>query len=78
MTMHGGSLSLEIGDQRPIIEVGQDESVYQQYTFSAVGWKEKGKSKIQPKGDGDAVMLSGSLGLALVLEHSIWRSQSAR
>jgi hypothetical protein len=31
---------------------------YQQYTFSAAGWKEKGKSHIRPKGDGDAVMLS--------------------
>jgi hypothetical protein len=56
--MHGGSLSLVIGDQQPIIEVGQDESVYQQYTFSAAGWKEKGKSQIRPKGDGDAVMSS--------------------
>jgi hypothetical protein len=56
--MHGGSLPLEIGDRRPIIEVGQDELVYQQYTFSAAGWKEKGKSQIRPKGDGDAVMLS--------------------
>jgi hypothetical protein len=56
--MHGGSLSLAIGDRRPIIEVGQDESVYQQYTYSALGWKEKHKSQIRPKGDRDAVMLS--------------------
>jgi hypothetical protein len=34
--MHGGSLSLAIGDERPIIEIGQDEAVFSQYIYSAI------------------------------------------
>jgi hypothetical protein len=44
--MHGGSLSLAIGDERPIIEIGQDEAVFSQYIYSALTWMETGKSQV--------------------------------
>jgi hypothetical protein len=56
--MHGGSLSLAIGDERPIIEIGQDEAVFSQYIYSALTWMETGKSQVRPKSELDAVMVS--------------------
>jgi hypothetical protein len=55
--MHGGSLSLAIGDERPIIEIGQDEAVFSQYIYSALTWMEQGKSQVRPNSEGDAVMV---------------------
>jgi hypothetical protein len=61
--MHGGSLSLAIGEERPIIEIGQDEAVlFLQYIYSALTWLEWGKSQVRPKSEGDAVMVSVFVG----------------
>jgi hypothetical protein len=60
--MHGGSLSLAIGDERPIIEIGQDEAVFSQYIYSALTWMETGKSQVRPKSEGDVVIFSVFVG----------------
>jgi hypothetical protein len=60
--MHGGSLSLAIGDERPIIEIGQDDVVFSQYIYSALTGMEMGKSQVRPKSEGDAVMVSVFVG----------------
>lgn len=61
--VHGGDLSRErlSAPQSfcPIIEVGQDEAVFQQNAQSAMEWRgPNGESTPRPKSDGDAIMVS--------------------
>ena len=59
---HGGDLSIDIGGQRPIIEVGQDESIFAQLLFSNMSWQEDGKSTPRPKSEGETQMESTFIG----------------
>lgn len=63
---HGGDLSremLRMPGMRPIIEVGQDKAVFQQYAQSAMEWRgPNGESTPRPKSDGDAIMISAFIG----------------
>ena len=79
MQTYGGNLSVrkETG-QRQIMLIGQDESTYHQYVFSSKQWKgPSGRSFIQPKGDGEILMLSGfqsrefGLGLRTLLTEDV-------
>jgi hypothetical protein len=61
-TAHGGDLSVRINGN-PIIEVGQDESVWAQYVFSSQVWHSpSGKTAPRPKSEGDARMISAYIG----------------
>ena len=58
---HGGNLSIDFPKgQRPLIMVGQDESVFYQNCFSSRGWTMPDSQKrLNPKSQGHAVMISG-------------------
>ena len=61
---HGGDLSVrKRPDERPIIEVGQDESIFDQYAFPGRVWHgANGETIPRPKGTGDGRMVSGYIG----------------
>ena len=56
----GGCLSVRFpAAEKPIMLIGQDESTFHQLVFSRRGWKTPmGHSFIQPKGDGEMLMVS--------------------
>jgi hypothetical protein len=61
---HGADLSVDFPQgQRPLIFVGQDESIYYQYLFSSKSWHgPDGEAKLFPKSQGEAVMISAFVG----------------
>lgn len=66
--LHGGDLSRVrlLSSLRPLLEVGQDEAVFQQNAMSAMEWSgPKGESTPRPKSDGDAIMVSAFIGPSL-------------
>ena len=58
---YGGNLSVRKDDnEKPLMLIGQDESTYHQFTFSKKQWKgPQGHHMIQPKGEGEMLMVSG-------------------
>ena len=60
LSQHGGCLSVRFpAAEKPIMLIGQDESTFHQLVFSRRGWKTPmGHSFIQPKGDGEMLMVS--------------------
>lgn len=64
--LHGGDLSRERFKRpgfRPLLEVGQDEAIFQQNAQSAMEWQgPNGESTPRPKGDGEAIMVSAFIG----------------
>jgi hypothetical protein len=56
----GGNLSIrKHNETRPLIVVGQDESAYSQFSFSAKTWfGPDGECKLLPKGEGETIMVS--------------------
>ena len=58
--IHNGNLSYRFpSDRRPVIIIGQDESIYKQFSFSAKTWYTKdGVTKLLPKDDGHGLMVS--------------------
>lgn len=64
-TVHGGNLSRERykTSLRPLLEIGQDEAVFQQNAQSAMEWSgPNGESTPRPKNDGEAIMVSAFIG----------------
>lgn len=65
---NGGDLSmqcLQTPGTRPIIEIGQDEAIFQQNSLSAREWSgANGESTPRPKNDGDGVMVSSFISLS--------------
>ena len=59
-TKMGGDLSVKHSPNvRPVIIIGQDESVIKQYSFSAKSWvNPNGERKLLPKSDGYTTMIS--------------------
>jgi hypothetical protein len=56
----GGNLSVrKKPHERPVIIIGQDESIYRQFIFSKKGWVgAKGEKVLRPKDEGHGLMLS--------------------
>ena len=56
----GGDLSVrKPPNTRPVIVIGQDESVFKQYSFSSKSWvNPNGERKLLPKSDGYSLMIS--------------------
>ena len=59
-TIHNGNLSHRFpSDRKPVILIGQDESIYKQFSFSSKAWYTKdGATKMLPKDDGHGMMIS--------------------
>ena len=66
-TKHGGDLSVrKPANQRPVIEVGQDEAIFDQYAFTSRTWHgSEGQTTMRPKGTGDGLMASAMVGPSL-------------
>jgi len=60
VTIHGGYLSVrKPPDSKPLIMIGQDECIFKQHLTTRSQWHlPDGTSKINPKTDGDGLMLS--------------------
>ena len=58
--IHNGNLSHRFpSDRKPVILIGQDESIYKQFSFSSKAWYTKdGATKMLPKDDGHGMMIS--------------------
>lgn len=56
----GGNLSVRMPENsKPLIILGQDESVFSQFTFNSMQWiAPSGKRKLLPKSSGQAMMIS--------------------
>ena len=56
----GGNLSVQkLAHERPILIIGQDESIYRQFIFFKKGWVgAKGQQQLRPKDEGHGLMVS--------------------
>ena len=56
----GGDLSIRLPkNKKPVIFIGQDETIFRQYSFSSKTWhKDTGETKLLPKTDGYTSLVS--------------------
>ena len=73
----GGDLSVRNKDgSRPVIIIGQDESIVKQYSFSSKSWQgAEGQRKLVPKSDGYSLMISAFCSRAFGLGLTVTNEQ---